>query len=97
MFSKKNHPKIELKGWINVEGSDCLITQIYQGYSLSGACEVVTNPERPINKDVGWDGKNWVFSPDPTFVNAAQTSRLQEFVETLQKEQGVQKTQQNKT
>lgn len=83
MITKKNHPKIELKGWINVEGSDCLITQIYRGYSLSGACEVVTNPEKPINKDVCWDGQNWVFSDKPTFVNAAETPRLKEFVKLL--------------
>ena len=83
MLSKKNHPKIELKGWINVEGSDCLITQIYGGYSLSGACEVVTNPSHPTNRDVGWDGEKWFFSPDPPLVNAAQTPRLQEYVATL--------------
>ncbi|WP_303723054.1 hypothetical protein [Malonomonas rubra] len=83
MITKKNHPKIELKGWINVEGSDCLITQVYRGYSFSGACEVVTNPKQPINKDVCWDGSNWVFSDKPTFVNAAETPRLKEFVEIL--------------
>lgn len=83
MISKKNHPRIELEGWINVEGSDCLVTQVYQGYSLSGACEVVTNPQKPINKDVGWDGEKWFFSPKPTFINAAQTSRLKKFVDAL--------------
>ena len=84
MLSKKNHPNIELKGWINVEGSDCLVTQIYRGYSLSGACEVVTNPEKPINKDVCWNGETWVFSNQPTFVNAAETPRLKEFTKLLQ-------------
>ncbi|SHJ28057.1 hypothetical protein SAMN02745165_01961 [Malonomonas rubra DSM 5091] len=86
MLSKKNHPKIELKGWINVEGEECLISQVYQGYSLSGACEVVTNPERPINKDVGWDGEKWFFSKQEPLVNAAQTSRLKEFVDELKRE-----------
>ena len=84
MITKKNHPKIQLKGWINVEGDECLITKIYEGYSLSGACEVVTNPEEPINKDVCWDGENWKFSTLPTFVNAAETSRLKEFTQILQ-------------
>lgn len=83
MISKKNHPKIEPQDWINVEGSDCLITQIYGGYSLSGACEVVTDPDHPINKDVGWDGNKWFFAPDPPLVNAAKTPRLQKFVERL--------------
>jgi hypothetical protein len=85
MLSKKNHPHIELKSWITVEGEECLITQIYQGYSLSGACEVVTNPEQPINKDVCWDGERWVFSSKPTLINAAKTQRLKEFVKMLQK------------
>ncbi len=89
MLSKKNHPKIELKGWISVEGSDCLITQIYRGYSLSGACEVVTDPIHPINRDVGWDGTKWYFSPNPPLVNAAKTSRLREFVTMLQEKKSV--------
>jgi len=84
MITKKNHPKIEPKEWISVEGEDCLITQIYKGYSLSGACEVVTNPEQPINKDVCWNGENWYFSELPTFVNAAKTPRLKKYVELLQ-------------
>ena len=82
-ISRKNHPKITLKGWINVEGSDCLITQVYKGYSLSGACEVVTNPKQPINKDVCWDGEKWFFSKQPTFINAAETPRLKDFVSLL--------------
>lgn len=84
MISKKNHPKIDLRDWISVEGTDCLVTQVYTGYSMSGACEVVTNPDRPTNMDVGWDGEKWVFSPDPPLVNAAKTSRLEKFVATLQ-------------
>lgn len=83
MLSKKNHPKIEPKDWITVEGEKCLITQVYRGYSLSGACEVVTNPAQPVNKDVCWDGERWVFSDRPSFINAAQTPRLKEFVELL--------------
>jgi len=84
MISKINHPEVEPKSWINVEGSDCLITQIYTGYSLSGVCEVVTDPQQPINKDVWWNGENWIFSPRPTLINAAQTPRLKEFVSLLQ-------------
>ncbi len=84
MINRKNHPEIELKGWIKVQGSDCLITQIYRGYSLSGVCEVVTNPEKPINRDVFWNGKEWVFSDLPIFVNAAETPRLKEFTQLLQ-------------
>lgn len=83
MITKKNHPKIELNDWINVEGSDCLVTQVYQGYSLSGVCEVVTNPQQPINKDVCWNGEKWVFSSLPTFINAAETSRLREYTYIL--------------
>lgn len=83
MISKKNHPNIEPKGWINVEGADCLITQVYKGYSLSGACEVVTNPQQPINKDVCWNGEKWVFSALPTLINAAETSRLRDYTSLL--------------
>jgi hypothetical protein len=88
MLSKKNHPKIEVNDWIIVEGSECLITQIYGGYSVSGACEVVTDPDNPVNRDVCWDGQQWLFSTRPSFINAAKTSRLKEFVATLRQKQG---------
>ena len=83
MISKKNHPKIELQGWIKVDDADCLITQVYKPNAISGACEVVTNPQQPVNRDVLWDGNNWVFSTKPTFINAAGTSRLQSYVDKL--------------
>lgn len=83
MLNKQDHPKIEPAKWINVEGMDCVVTQVYGGYSLSGACEVVTNPAAPVNRDVFWDGQQWVFSDQPSFVNAAQTSRLRDFVAIL--------------
>ncbi len=84
MLNKQNHPKIEVKDWINVEGSECLITQVYGGYSMSGACEVVTDPENPVNRDVYWDGQKWLFSTQPGFINATKTSRLKDFVALLQ-------------
>lgn len=83
MISKKNHPKIEPKGWVTVEGSECVVTQIYSEYCLLGACEVVANPNEPINRDVCWDGQQWVFSERPCFFNATGTSRLKEFVVIL--------------
>ena len=83
MISKTNYPKIDLKDRITVEGQECIISQIYGSYSTSGVCEVVTNPSEPINRDVLWDGQQWAFSPQPTLVNAAQTSRLKEFVALL--------------
>lgn len=86
MISKKNRPHIELKGWLNVEGADCVITDVYGSYSLLGACEVVTNPEKPVNREVCWNGQEWVFSKRPTFVNAAKTSRLKDFVGILQEQ-----------
>lgn len=79
MITKKNHPEIKPKSWIKVEEMDCLVTQIYRGYSLSGICEVVTNREQPINRDVCWDGEKWVFSTLPIFINAANTPRLRDF------------------
>ena len=84
MISKANYPKIDIKDRINVEGQECVVAQIYGGYSMSGVCEVVTDPSKPINRDVGWDGRQWAFSPQPILVNAARTSRLKEFVALLQ-------------
>ncbi|NOY13330.1 MAG: hypothetical protein GXP51_06530 [Deltaproteobacteria bacterium] len=86
MISKKDHPKIELKEWIKVEGSDCVVSQVYGGYSLSGAGEVVTNPDEPINRDVFWTGQEWVFSERPTLFNATGSSRLKDFVAILQQQ-----------
>ena len=86
MISKKNHPKVELREWINVEGADCVVSQVYGGYSLSGACEVVTNPDDPINRDVFWTGQQWVFSEQPILFNATGSSRLKEFVAILQQQ-----------
>lgn len=84
MVSKANYPKIDIKDWINVEGQECVVSQIYHDNSLSGACEVVTDRAEPINRDVWWDGQKWIFSPRPTLLNAAQTSRLKAFVALLQ-------------
>lgn len=84
MISKQNHPKIGLKERIIVEGADCVISQIYGGFSLSGACEVVTDPNQPINRDVFWDGQRWFFSTQPCLFNATRSSRLKEFVAILQ-------------
>ncbi len=80
MVSKKNHSKLSVKDWINVEGLNCVVSQVYGDYCLLGSCEVVTNPTDPINRDVCWDGERWVFSDRPTFVNAVRTTRLREYL-----------------
>ena len=87
MFSKKNYPPIKPKDRITVEGADCVITQVYGGFSVSGACEVVTNPSQPINRDVCWDGQNWAFSKRPNLINVANTSRFKEYVTLLLEQQ----------
>lgn len=84
MISKANYPRIDIRDQIKVEGNHCIVTHVYGNYSLSGACEVVTDPAQPINRDVWWDGKQWTFSPQPTLFNAAKTSRLKAFVDLLQ-------------
>ncbi len=86
MNSKTNHPPIEVTDWIKVEGSNCVITQVYGRFAVSGACEVVTNSEQPINRDVCWDGLQWIFSHRPTLMNATTTSRLKKYVALLQQE-----------
>lgn len=86
MISKRNHPKITIKERIDVEGHDCIVSQIHHANSVMGACEVVTNSAKPVCRDVCWDGQAWVFSDRPTFVDAMKSSRLKEFVETLQKQ-----------
>ena len=83
MTDTKKHPPIEIMDWIDVEGSECLVVQIYGDYSLSGVCEVVTDPEQPINRDVFWNGQEWVFSTRPSLINSAGTSRLKEYVAVL--------------
>ena len=85
MTNKKDHPQIESEEWITVDGQDCVVVQIYKGYSFSGVCEVVTNPSNPENRDVCWDGQNWIFSERETFLNAAPTPRLKDFVAILQR------------
>lgn len=84
MISKKNHPEIELRNKINIEGKECVISQIHPQYSIVGACEVVTQAADPVCRDVCWDGGGWVFSDRPTFVDATKSPRLKEFVEMLQ-------------
>ena len=87
MINKTNHPRIEVTDWIKVEGANCVISQVYGGFAVSGACEVVTNPDQPINRDVCWDGQQWLFSHRPTLTNATNTSRLKKYVALLQQGQ----------
>lgn len=88
MVRKQNHPEIKLREWLKVEGTNCVITQIYARSCLLGVCEVVSNPNAPVNCDVYWDGQQWIFTDRPGFVNAAVTSRLDSFVAILRQGQG---------
>jgi hypothetical protein len=84
MISKKGHPDIHPQDKIVVEEQDCIISQVYGDYSVIGACEVVTNPAAPVCRDVCWDGRQWVFSRRPSFVDATKSSRLKPFISLLQ-------------
>lgn len=83
MVSKFNHPAIDIKDLIKVEGEICVISQLHHRNSLIGACEVVTNSAAPVCRDVLWDGQQWTFSKRPSFVES-KCSRLQPFIAILQ-------------
>ena len=83
MISKKGHPQISTRDRIVVEGQDCVVSQIHGDYSVMGACEVVTNADCPECRDVCWDGQKWLFSPRPSFVEAAKCPRLRPFIALL--------------
>ncbi|SHI92280.1 hypothetical protein SAMN02745165_01144 [Malonomonas rubra DSM 5091] len=83
MINKKGHPEIKPADKIIVEGLNCVVSQVYGKFSVIGACEVVVAADSPVCKDVCWDGKQWVFSQRPTFVDATKSARLKPFIEML--------------
>lgn len=84
MIRKQEHPPVQVKELITVENQTCVVSKIYGAYCLLGVCEVVTDRENPVNRDIFWDGGRWLFSERPVIFNAVKSSRLKEFVEILQ-------------
>ena len=54
-------PELSLGKWIVVNGTDCVVSKIYEDNSPFGSCEVVFNIDKPTTHDVVWDGQKWVF------------------------------------
>jgi hypothetical protein len=81
-----DRPTVKLGDWITVESADCVVSRLRARNNVSGDCEVVFNPPRPINVDVKWTGEAWEFVKTGSFGSYADRyGRLRPYVAILKR------------
>lgn len=77
-------PAIKIGEWIQVGAMSCVVAMIHQDRMICD-CMVVCNPEKPANRDVSWDGEEWLFTPGDFGGYAERNPSLAQFVAQLKR------------
>lgn len=70
--------------WIRIGRIDCVVSRVWPAGNVSGDCEVVFNPGKPMHNNAYWTGDQWDFVKSGELGGYAEKhARLRTFVETL--------------
>jgi hypothetical protein len=81
-----NIPDLKEGQWIEIDGSDYVVSVLFEKETPLGIGEVVFNPSKPAFKDFGWDGEKFYLFPSGDFGGYAErAARHSKAVKILKK------------